>query len=70
MSDPYWTAETNKSGSPTAVLRVEKLIVAKIYLSQDLSVLRISLPELKDESQIKFVMSEKEFGIIDFKRKP
>lgn len=62
-----WTEEWNRAGHPVAVLRAGNDVVARCYLSPDRTVLRIMLPELGAETQIKVDAQRK---YLDFRRNP
>lgn len=46
-----WRLETNKEGTPVAILRDRKITVVKVYASPDGRVVRIVLPEFTNAKQ-------------------
>lgn len=66
MNNPEWKVEETVWHTPSAVLYDGTKIIVKIYLSPDYTKLRIVLPEMESQEQIKFNGSQK---FIDFMRK-
>lgn len=63
----YWTMEETKEGFPVAALYHDKKLICKAYLSPDLEVLRLVLPEMQLLKQLKIDVSN---HLVDFKRNP
>ena len=63
-----WERQTVQvDGRPAAVFKDGEKVIAKVDLSPDSAVLRIVLPELTQQEQLKI---DVEHHLVDFRRKP